>query len=287
MPPSSPPSSSFAGRVLVIATMHGKERAIAPALQQALGVTCVVAEGLDTDALGTFTGEVERELDPVSAAREKCRRAMALTGCDIAVASEGSFGPHPSMFFVPADEEVLVLLDGQADREFVVREVSTATNFAAAELKDRDALLDFAARAGFPEHGLILRRSREDNSDMHKGITAEDTLLALFDQLLALYGVVTVETDMRAHLNPQRMAVIEAATEKLVELLASACPDCGLPGFTVRDVVRGLPCAACRLPTESPSRLIYRCDGCGCEQQRGNPDGKRYEDPMYCPYCNP
>ena len=53
----------FEGRKLLIATKHKKEIVIAPILEKELGVTCFVAPDLDTDELGTFTGEVERRDD--------------------------------------------------------------------------------------------------------------------------------------------------------------------------------------------------------------------------------
>ena len=56
----------FQNRQLLIATKHNKERVIAPLLEEALGVTCVVNDTFDTDTLGTFTGEVERTLDPLA-----------------------------------------------------------------------------------------------------------------------------------------------------------------------------------------------------------------------------
>ncbi len=88
----------FEGRYLVIATKHNKEKVIAPILERELGVKCFVPVNLDTDALGTFTGEVERKDDPITTARKKCLLAMELENCDMAIASEGSFGPHPSIF---------------------------------------------------------------------------------------------------------------------------------------------------------------------------------------------
>lgn len=277
----------FADRPLVIATRHAKERAIAPVLEEALGVRCTVSEALDTDALGTFTGEVERRLDPVATAREKCRRAMDLSGCDLAVASEGSFGPHPTMVFVPGDDEILVLVDRRHDLEIVAREVSASTNFAAERLADEGALLQFAERAGFPEHALILRRSRDSAEDLHKGISDRGVLLSTFHALRERYGEVCVETDMRAMHNPTRMAVIGAAAQRLVNLLQSTCPECAMPGFTVTEVRRGLPCSACGLPTESPSRYLSTCARCGYTHEERHPNGKAAEDPMYCGFCNP
>jgi hypothetical protein len=58
----------FGGRKLVIATKHEKERVIAPVLKEAMGVTCIVPDDLDTDAPGTFSGERERVDDPITTA---------------------------------------------------------------------------------------------------------------------------------------------------------------------------------------------------------------------------
>lgn len=84
----------FEGRKLIIATMHQKETVIAPILEKALGVHCFIDQTFDTDLLGTFSGEVERKLDPIATAKEKCLRAMRANNCDLGIASEGSFGAH-------------------------------------------------------------------------------------------------------------------------------------------------------------------------------------------------
>ncbi|GBL35844.1 hypothetical protein EMGBS15_14390 [Filimonas sp.] len=44
----------FEGRRLLVATKHGKEQVIAPILESALGVICVLPSNLDTDVLGTL-----------------------------------------------------------------------------------------------------------------------------------------------------------------------------------------------------------------------------------------
>ena len=111
----------FKGRKLLIATKHDKEKVIAPILEKELGVTCFVAENFDTDVLGTFTGEVERKDDPITTARNKCLMAMELNNCDLAIASEGSFGPHPAIFFVHADDEMLLFIDKKNDLEIIAR----------------------------------------------------------------------------------------------------------------------------------------------------------------------
>ena len=119
----------FKGRQLAIATRHCKEQVMALLLEKSLGVSCFVPEDLDTDALGTFTGEVERKDDPITTLRAKCQLAMAASGCDLAVASEGSFGPHPTLGFVLSGDELVLLLDAKNGLEILGRDLSTETNF--------------------------------------------------------------------------------------------------------------------------------------------------------------
>lgn len=277
----------FQGRRLLIATRHEKEKVIAPILEKELGVQCFVDETFDTDRLGTFTGEVERALDPVSNAREKCLRAMEKNNCDLAIASEGSFGPHPAMFFVQADDEFIVLIDSLNKLELVVREISTSTNFQGKYLYSRNELTDFITAAGFPSHGIILRKSPEEKVDIHKGIVDSDTLIKSFELLFAKYHVVYAETDMRAMYNPTRMRVIASVTEKLVEKIKSVCPSCQIPGFGVTEAKKGLPCRLCGAPTNSVLSYVYECKHCGFAKEERYPNQKMSEDPMYCDFCNP
>jgi hypothetical protein len=126
----------FKGRSLIIATKHEKEKIIGPLLENSIGVISFVDPNFDTDMLGTFSGEVERELDPIATARKKCLLAMELSNCDLGIASEGSFGPHPSLFFVSADDEFLIFIDKKNDLEIIVRELSTETNFNGSKIKN-------------------------------------------------------------------------------------------------------------------------------------------------------
>lgn len=199
----------FKGRKLLIATKHEKEKVIAPILEKELGVSWFVINDFDTDELGTFTREIERKDDPIITARKKCLLAMELTNCDLAVASEGSFGPHPTIYFVPADDEFLLFIDKKNDLEIIVRELSTETNFNGAEIKTEMELKEFSAQANFPTHRLILRKSKNDFRNMVKGINNIELLNNTFNNLIAEYGTAYIETDMRAMYNPTRMKVIE------------------------------------------------------------------------------
>jgi hypothetical protein len=101
----------FNGRKLLIATKHNKEQVIAPILEEGLGVHCFVPENYDSDIFGTFSGEVERKNTALETVRAKCLAAMAEFDCDLGIASEGSFGSHPSIFFAQADDEFLIFID--------------------------------------------------------------------------------------------------------------------------------------------------------------------------------
>jgi hypothetical protein len=277
----------FQGRNLLIATKHEKEKVIAPILEKELGVKCFVSSDLDTDKLGTFTGEVERKYDPITTARNKCLMAMELTDCDLAIASEGSFGSHPTIFFAHADDEFLLFFDKKNDIEISARELSLETNFNGSEIKTKKELQEFACNSNFPSHALILRKSKDDLEDIVKGITNEKQLNNTFDKLINNYGTAYIETDMRAMFNPSRMKVIEKATLKLVSKIKSLCPKCETPGFGIVDRKEGLPCYQCNFPTRSTLSFIYNCQKCNFKKEAEFPNGKQREDPMYCDICNP
>jgi hypothetical protein len=277
----------FQDRRLIVATKHQKEKVIAPLLEKELGVTCFTDETFDTDTLGTFTGEVERQNDPLTTAREKCLQAMQKNNCDLGVASEGSFGAHPSIFFASADDEFLIFIDKKNNLEIVARELSLSTNFNGKDIRSENELLEFAKESGFPSHGLILRRSKNDISSIYKGITDPEQLIKIYRDLSNKYQTVFAETDMRAMYNPTRMAVIEKTTFKLLEKIKSICPNCQMPGFDVEEAVKGLPCSLCGLPTKSILSYRYVCKHCTFSKEVKYPLNKTTEDPTYCDFCNP
>ncbi|TKB99292.1 DUF6671 family protein [Pedobacter cryotolerans] len=277
----------FKGRRLLIATKHQKESVIAPIMQRELGVNCFVWTEFDSDLLGTFTGEVERTDDALTTVKNKCLQAMALANCDLAIASEGSFGAHPTLFFAHADEEILIFIDQKNGLEITVSELSLSTNFNAAMIACEDELRAFAADAGFSSHGLIIRKQKEDLGCMVKGITDSDLLISSYHMVKLDNWSAYVETDMRAMFNPTRMRVIETAAQKLADKIKSLCPSCQMPGFAAVEAKQGLPCELCRFPTRSTLAHIYRCAHCHFSLEKKYPHGKENEDPKFCDLCNP
>ena len=277
----------FKERRLVIATKHKKEEVIAPILEKAIDVNCFVPTAFDTDQLGTFSGEVERKLNPLETARKKCELAMDETGSDLAIASEGSFGQHPTIIFAPADDEIVLLMDRKNKLEIIGRKISTETNFGGEEISTLEEGLNFALEHGFPEHAMILRNAQNENSVIFKNITDESLLTQKMSELFEDFGTAWIETDMRAMYNPKRMEVIAQATDDLVKNINSCCPVCDTPGFQVDEVESGLPCSLCSLPTQSTLAFKYKCASCNHEERKLYPHGKENEEPMYCNLCNP
>lgn len=271
----------------MIATMHGKEQVLAPLMMETLGVEIIMPSGFNTDFFGTFTGEIERTLSPLDAAIAKCKAGMQQTGCDLAIANEGSFGPHPVIGFVSSDEELVVLVDAKHQLQIAAKELSTETNFNGKKCNSFAEVKSFAEQVQFPAHGLIMRKEKESISPIIKGITDWDVLEKESSTFIQNYGHVFVETDMRAMYNPSRLKVIRQAASKLVTKIFSACPRCYAPGYDVVDYVSGLPCSNCGAPTRSILAHIYKCPHCNMEEKKFYPYGKKEEDPMYCDVCNP
>lgn len=277
----------FQNRRLYIATKHKKEEVIQPIFESSFGLSCFVPEKFDSDELGTFSGEIERTLSPLDAAREKCKRVANTYKADLVIASEGSFGPHPEVGFIPLEEELLLLVDFKNSLEVKIIERSVKTNFASAEVNSENELLEFATNVGFPSHGLILKSRIAGKDKFFKGIINQRRLLNCFKIIKKQTNSVTIETDMRAMYNPTRMEVIKQAAFKLAEKVKTCCPNCSTPGFGAERSIAGLKCAQCSLPTRSTKAHVYQCQKCNHEEEVNFVGDKETEDPTFCDFCNP
>lgn len=280
----------FANRTAVLITKHKKEKVIFPVLAQT-GINLKLLDTIDTDTFGTFTRDIERKGTQLEAARYKALKAIEETGESIAIASEGSFGPHPTLFFVPANIELVLFIDTLNNIEISGWEISTDTNHSHTEVSSLKEALKFAQQCGFPSHGMVIRpNTAGDNSPViFKGITSEKILEeALTKSIAASFdGKALMETDMRAIYNPKRMRVIEKAAINLCNKIKSLCPECNWPAFEITEWIRGLPCENCSLPTRGVSKHIYQCKKCNHEKEIEYPDGEKYSDPRFCDFCNP
>lgn len=276
----------FQGRRAVIATKHHKERAIGPLLLAHLGIELVIPTEIETDKLGTFTRDVMRPGTMLEAARRKAAEGIRLLNLDLAIASEGAFGPHPASPLVAANTELILLIDQHNDLEIAGESVTLKTNFAHQYVTNLAEVLAFAQAVGFPEHGIVVRRDDKDNQDMVKNLMDLPALEAAVGHLFKTSGLprIWLETDMRAHRNPTRMDNIRAATEILIANAQRTCPQCQTPGFSVTESLPGRPCEDCGLPT--PLQLTDRstCQKCGYTQVLRTTE-LAYAG--YCLNCNP
>lgn len=269
--------------------MHEKERVIAPLLEKHLGVEIVVPARFDSDKFGTFTREIKRAGDQLEAARSKAHAAMAGEGVDLGVSSEGSFGAHPSIPFIQSNFELVLFVDKNNGCEIRGHHRTPETNISGQYVATAEEALKFARECGFPEHGVIVRKSENGLSGIYKNIQSEEALTDTVKKLLSGFPTkrVFVETDMRAHRNPTRMKAIEKATEDLIKNLFSLCPKCQAPGFVVIDFEKGLKCSLCGIPTDLPLNDIYHCDACDHREKKTVTCYGKAADPQYCGCCNP
>jgi len=280
----------YAGRSAVLATMHRKEEAIAPAMMSILGLIVTPTPGLDTDQLGTFSGEIPREGTMLEVAVRKARLGMSAMGLPFGLASEGTFGPHPAIPFLPAGMELLAFVDDE--KGIIVHEslVAEATNFDHLAVLPGEALEPFLERMGFPAHGLIARSNEgEPNTALTKGIIDRDRLARAIAEAAAVSpdGRARLETDMRAHVNPTRMKSLVVLAERLAQRLATLCPACGAPGFGRTGTRTGLKCSDCGAPTEMVAAEIFGCASCEYREERPRGDGLQSTSAQHCPECNP
>ncbi|HEY9827438.1 MAG TPA: DUF6671 family protein [Stenomitos sp.] len=278
----------YRDRTAILATMHRKEQVIAPLFAEAFALPVVVLPEFDTDQFGTFTGEVERCGTQLEAARAKVDAALALSNVTLAIASEGSFGPHPQFPWVASNREIVLLKDAEHHFEVYGECLSLETNYDGAQVRSWEEAQAFAQKIHFPSHGMVIKRLG-NGSQWHivaKGITDGQTLRDQLEPLFTAGYSVRLEPDMRALYNPTRMKTIQQATQALITKLKQLCPACSCPGFDIAKTITGLPCAWCYAPTGLVQAELWRCHRCSFEHRR-QPQAQKFADPGHCPVCNP
>jgi hypothetical protein len=281
----------YAGETAVLATMHGKERVIGPVLEQTLGLQIRVPAGLDTDQFGAFSHEIARAGSQLDAARAKIHEAFALVPeARFALASEGNFGPHPQIPFLPLAHEIVLFMDRQNSVRIIGHDESSDTNFAHAIVTNASAAMIFAEKMGYPGHGVIVMGCEGGTPAprrvLEKAIVYGAELERAVRAAVEHCGAAYIAADMRAHRNPRRMRAIERATIDLAERLHRRCPACGRPDFSVIEHIPGLPCANCKGPTYVVQREASICRGCGHRSERPATD-RAAADPAQCERCSP
>jgi hypothetical protein len=285
---SDPP---YRSKIAVLTTMHGKERVIAPIVKEGLGLIVELATGVNTDRFGTFSREIGRTGSQLDAARAKIAAGFEYAPlARVGLASEGSFGPHPSIPFLPLGRELIVLVDRDSGLELIGYDASPATNYGHVVVSNPNDAHAFAKRAQFPAHGLIVMGCEGDKPApermLIKDIGNQATLDSAVRRAIDMCGAAFIEADMRAHRNPTRMAAIERAARELVRRYLSKCPSCASPGFDVTERVAGLACAWCGEPTQVIRAEVLSCALCGHRLERPATT-EVAADPGQCGNCNP
>jgi len=275
------------GQPAALGTMHSKETIIAPLMMDAFGMEVVVPEGFNSDRFGTFTREVRRPDNQLETARHKALAAMAHTGLELGLASEGSFALDPRMPFITSNLELVILIDKKNDFEIVGHYRTTDHNAQGKEIYSTKEALDTAITWGFPHVGVILRISQKGNRHIYKNIETEAELLEIADRLLKKMFVSSLylETDLRAHKNPKRQASITLATIDLINNCRRLCPSCQAPGFVVTSQEAGLPCEACYRPTDLVKTTTTTCSKCLHKAHKASTS--IIAPPAACTACNP
>lgn len=303
-------SSPYAGTLAVVTTRHDKLELVAPPLWSAVGMG-VVLSAADTDALGTFSGEVPRVGGQLETAVRKARLGMAATGLHLGIASEGSI-VDPSGFGLGAvDRELVVLVDDHRGIVVAGRASSTDVIAVAATVAPDQPIDDLLRRAEVPPHHLVVSPLGVSPTmstpatvpaaapvagepqprwwaGTTKAVADRAGLAAAIERAAACspQGRARVETDLRAHLCPSRRPVIAAAARDLATRLATRCPTCASPGWGRASVELGRACAWCGGPTDEIAAHRWACPACQASQRRSvAPDTPG--DPGRCPRCNP
>lgn len=284
---STPEKHPYFGQRAILTSKHEKVSLIQPEFSRAFNLE-VRELPLDTDLLGTFSGEIERIASPLETAIKKARLGMQASGISLGIASEGSIGADPAMPLLTSDMELLVLVDDE--RGLVISETFRSFDIHAGrrEFRNGDDISEFLSRVDFPNHHLIVVTDGAEGVHSIRGISNTQKLHESIEELLAISpkGYVVIESDFRANHSPSRQVNIQAAAKQLANRVASLCPECATPGWGVVDYERGVECRGCGdINPDIAHREVLGCVKCAVRAP-----GKvvnDFIDPARCFSCNP
>jgi hypothetical protein len=280
---------SFENSTIVFATHHRKSIAAHEPFMTALN-SRIEELLIDSDRLGTFSGEIERRGTMIDALRDKVALARTDTSERFVLVSEGSFGSADGFGVLARGIEMLMLHDAVTGVEVLEQYVSWDTNYATATISQLEELERFLQKMQFGTHALVVYP--EGNlaaATVRKGIVTRPKAQSAFSEARTAspMGRVVVLSDMRAHCNPTRMKAISTCCALLANRLATRCPRCGSGGFGMVTSIPGLPCQSCGAPTQRSKLEEHGCVRCGERLERRRSDGVQYADPSDCGICNP
>jgi hypothetical protein len=270
---------------VLLASKHEKERVIGPVFFDKLGCEIYTSD-FDTDQFGTFTGEIPRAQNAYETCVLKAKSAAIAADCFFSIASEGSFGPHPSMPFFASDHEIMVFVDLKNNWVIAEQLVTQKTNYKMLKLHPGIEIESFLQSVQFSSHAVTLQVN-DTKEVIGKGIQDASLLNHLITTGFTKGDELLLATDMRAMVNPMRMEALSLLAEKLAARILTCCPSCGAPGFGFISTTETLSCSLCDGPTSMHRFEVWGCVACEKKEKKPRHDNLEQADPTYCNYCNP
>jgi hypothetical protein len=271
----------------LLTSKHQKLPLVAPHFKELCGIVVREVE-LDTDSFGTFAGEVERVGTPLETAVKKAKFGLENSNYTLGIASEGSIAPDYLIPFLQSDIEIMVLVDIQNDIVISEAHRSFEIEVVSRIVSRNENLDDFLLSADFPNHHLIVQPNKSAGGPILKGIESPSQLtdaIAIAAEASDDHQV-RVQSDLRANHSPSRQKNISEAARLLALRVKSLCPFCSMPGWGVKDYIRGINCSGCSLPI--PNAIHREVLGCvKCDESKLGAVIATEVDPAHCPQCNP
>ena len=270
---------------VLLASKHKKERVIRPVFFDKIGCEIYTSD-FDTDQFGTFTGEIPRTHNAYETCILKAKTAAIAADCSFSVASEGSFGPHPSTPFFASAHEIMVFVDLKNGWVIADQLVTAKTNYKMLKLHRGIEIESFLQSVQFPSHAVTLQVN-DTKEVIGKGIQDVSLLNHLIATGFTKGDELLLATDMRAMVNPKRMEALALLAEKLAARIVTCCLSCGAPGFGFISTAEQLSCSLCNGPTTMHRFEIWGCVACENKEKKPRHDNLEQADPTFCNCCNP
>lgn len=267
---------------ILVASMHHKHKAIIPVIDTYFkNITWSIAEHLDTDQFGTFSGERERPTDMLGTLSLKISSAFALyPDSMVAIWTEWSF---VSIFpWVIRSTEYIMLIDKRFWFIFSTCYISIfngAGSFCATTWDEAEEYIRWSFQ--FPEEGCIIYPAVASSKIFHlfantrtswitKWITSIESAKDAFVKAskLSWNKKVMIEPDFRANFCPKRMQNIASWTQQLVNQILSQCPSCYLPWWSKVSYEWSACCHHCWSPTHYPTHELRWCIKCDYKERK-------------------
>ncbi|MED5510044.1 MAG: DUF6671 family protein [Pseudomonadota bacterium] len=261
-------------KTAALLTKHRKSYQLAPVLYD-IGIELVEIDFFDTDELGTFSGEIERQLSPRECALIKAKKAAELSGLNVGLGSEGSFGGGPLSGLLSWNQEIICLY--QKEPELII--YASAEGPTALRAIRADSLDELMSKiSDFDQQKWIVRCP----DGILKGLTAAEVMT--IHQAPFTEWPVTLEPDLRAMNSPLRQIMIQKAALNLAERMQTKCPHCEAVDFWPDEKEFGPACQLCGYPTNEVKSLISYCKSCGHKQSQTILETG---SERFCNQCNP